>query len=396
MKILIHDFAGHAFQVALSRELANRGHEVTHAYFAEDPGPKGAMHDYQSAQGSVEMRALSVGRPYFKGKFLHRLLLDLYYRGVLARAIRAGDFDIVLSSNTPTWIQGHALSVSKQSGASFIYWCQDFYSIAVGAVFRRRLGWLGALPEKCLLTWDKRQICKSDHVINITPAFTDLMRGWCDGDRVSQINNWAAIEDIPVQEADDLWLQENGIPRDCPRVIYSGTLGLKHNPELIIRAAEANPDAIFVVVASGVGVQALEATMLRNLIVLPLQSIETLPSVLASADILIAMIEPDAGRFSVPSKVLSYLCAGKPIVMSAPRENLAAQIINDASAGAIVAPEDAEAFQSEVKRLLRDQETRNVMGRSGRRYAEAHFEISEIADRFETIFESVISKSERA
>jgi glycosyltransferase involved in cell wall biosynthesis len=160
---------------------------------------------------------------------------------------------------------------------------------------------------------------------------------------------------------------------------------------LIIRAAEANPDAIFVVVASGVGVQALEATILRNLIVLPLQSIETLPGVLASADILIAMIEPDAGRFSVPSKVLSYLCAGKPIVMSAPRENLAAQIINDASAGAIVAPEDAEAFQSEVKRLLRDQETRNLMGRSGRRYAEEHFDISEIADRFEGIFDSLRS-----
>ena len=40
MKILIHDFAGHPFQMTLSRELANRGHDITHAYFAGDTGPK--------------------------------------------------------------------------------------------------------------------------------------------------------------------------------------------------------------------------------------------------------------------------------------------------------------------------------------------------------------------
>ena len=105
MKILIHDFAGHPFQVALSRELANRGHVVTHAYFAEDPGPKGDMQNYRSDTGAVYMRPLSVGRQYSKGNFFSRLLLDLRYRCVLAGAIQAETFDIVLSSNTPTWVQ---------------------------------------------------------------------------------------------------------------------------------------------------------------------------------------------------------------------------------------------------------------------------------------------------
>jgi len=31
MRLLIHDYAGHPFQVQLSRELARRGHSVTHA-----------------------------------------------------------------------------------------------------------------------------------------------------------------------------------------------------------------------------------------------------------------------------------------------------------------------------------------------------------------------------
>lgn len=389
MKILIHDFAGHPFQVALSRELADRGHEVTHAFFAEDPGPKGAMRDYRSGNGSVHMRPLSVGRPYVKGNFIRRLLLDLRYRGVLADTIRENEFDIVLSSNTPTWIQGRALAVAHQTGASFIYWCQDFYSIAVGSIFKKKLGALGYLIGRCLFIWDKRQIINSDHIINITSTFTEFMQEWCDTDKVSQINNWGALAEIPVQLADTSWLQKNGIPIDRPRVVYSGTLGLKHSPELIIEAAKANPEATFVVVASGVGVGALQVAAISNLMVLPLQPIEVFPNVLASADVLIAMIEPDAGQFSVPSKVLSYLCAGRPIVMSAPAQNLAAQIVSDASAGTIVSPDDPTAFSIEVKDLLLDLERREAMGLAGRAYAEENFEIRKIADRFEELFKSL-------
>jgi len=393
LKILIHDFAGHPFQVALSRELADRGHTVMHAYFAEDPGPKGAMRDYHSDTGTVLMRPLSVGRPYPKGNFYRRLLLDLRYRRVLADAIREEAFDIVLSSNTPTWVQGRALAVSQNTGASFVYWCQDFYSIAVGSIFRKKLGWLGGFIEKCLFMWDKRQIRKSSHVINITPAFSDLMREWCETDKISEIKNWGALSEIPTKQADILWLREHGIPLDRPRVVYSGTLGLKHNPDLIVRAAKASPEATFLVVASGMGVSALNTAEAPNLIVLPLQPIEVLPSVLASADVLIAMIEPDAGQFSVPSKILSYLCAGKPVVMSAPQNNLAAKTIDEASAGVVVPPEDSEAFISEVKQLLSDDYRRDAMGRAGRTYAEENFDISKITDRFETIFRKISSKN---
>ena len=396
MKILIHDFAGHPFQVALSRELANRGHVVTHAYFAEDPGPKGDMQNYRSNSGAVYMRPLSVGRQYSKGNFLSRLLLDLRYRSVLAGAIQAEAFDIVLSSNTPTWVQGHALSASHQTGASFIYWCQDFYSIAVGSIFRKKLGRLGGLIEKCLFMWDKPQIRKSDHVINITPAFTDLMREWCNIENISEIRNWGALAEIPIQKADSTWLQEHAIPLDRPRVLYSGTLGLKHNPELIIKAAQATPEATFVVVASGIGVSALDTSATPNLIVLPLQPIEAFPSVLASADVLIAMIESDAGGFSVPSKILSYLCAGRPIVMSAPENNLASQTICEASAGVVVPPDDSQAFVDEVKHLLSDVDRRDAMGRAGRQYAEKHFDIGKVADRFEAIFHEISSKNARS
>ena len=32
MRILVHDYSGHPFQVQLSRELSRRGHDVTHSF----------------------------------------------------------------------------------------------------------------------------------------------------------------------------------------------------------------------------------------------------------------------------------------------------------------------------------------------------------------------------
>ena len=46
MDIVMHDYAGHPFQVQLSRELAYRGHHVRHQYCTS----------YTTGRGAVERR----------------------------------------------------------------------------------------------------------------------------------------------------------------------------------------------------------------------------------------------------------------------------------------------------------------------------------------------------
>jgi hypothetical protein len=43
MRILVHDYAGHPFQAQLSRELARRGHVVSHAFRAKPGGRSGSL-----------------------------------------------------------------------------------------------------------------------------------------------------------------------------------------------------------------------------------------------------------------------------------------------------------------------------------------------------------------
>lgn len=182
--------------------------------------------------------------------------------------------------------------------------------------------------------------------------------------------------------------------RGHPVVLYSGTLGLKHDPAILaLISAElrtSHPDAKVVVVSEGKGREWLEAwkreQVADNLVLLDFQPYEDLPLVMASADILVAILEPDASRFSVPSKVLTYLCAKRAVVGVLPPDNAVAEILSTHGAGRVVDPARRDQVAAEVAELLNEEAVCRGMGRAGRRYAERTFSPERAADRFVEVF----------
>ena len=144
-----------------------------------------------------------------------------------------------------------------------------------------------------------------------------------------------------------------------------------------------------VVLSEGLGADWLAESVARdglaNLMLLPFQPYDALPSVLASADVVLTILEPKAGIFSVPSKVLTYHCAGRPLLAAVPHENLAARIIERNGSGIVVSPTDPNGFVQAAETLLADDELRRRMSAAARRYAEQTFDIARIGDAFESI-----------
>jgi colanic acid biosynthesis glycosyl transferase WcaI len=87
----------------------------------------------------------------------------------------------------------------------------------------------------------------------------------------------------------------------------------------------------------------------------------------------------------VPSKVLSYLCAGRALLAAVPTDNLAAEVVRKSGGGVLVEPGDEAELVAGATRLLADEGLRVEAGSRARRYAEEHFDIATIADRFEAI-----------
>jgi colanic acid biosynthesis glycosyl transferase WcaI len=132
-------------------------------------------------------------------------------------------------------------------------------------------------------------------------------------------------------------------------------------------------------------VEQATAEGLRSLRRMSFQPFEVLPDVLGSADVLLAILDAEAGVFAVPSKVLSYFCAGRPVLLAVPGENLASKMVVEVGAGLVVEPGDVDGFCSAARRLIESPQLRCQLGQAGRRYAETHFDIRRIGDQFETL-----------
>ena len=112
---------------------------VTHAYFAGDAGPKGRLSCGDDDVGVLSFLPIGAGIDYSKTNFIQRRKGDLHYGRELVEALGNLDPDLVLSGNTPTEAQEFLVSACQTNGIAFVYWCQDFYSIAASQILKKNL-----------------------------------------------------------------------------------------------------------------------------------------------------------------------------------------------------------------------------------------------------------------
>ncbi|MCZ8121860.1 MAG: glycosyltransferase family 4 protein [Tagaea sp.] len=386
MRILVHDYPGHAFPVQLSRALAHRGHAVRHLCFKEFQAPKGPIERRMDDPAGFELGFLDLGEAFAKHSFAKRWVQERRL-GALARAdIARWRPDIVLAGNAPLDVQAGSLAGARDVGAGFVYWLQDLVGVAIRKILSKRMPVLGDAIGLYYEAMERRLLRAADAVVAITDDFAPMLRGWGVAN-IHTVENWAAREEIAVAPRDNAFARAHGLV-GVTTFVYSGTLGMKHDPSLLRDLAVARPEARVLVISEGPGAAWLAAANLPNLAVLPFQPFEKLGETLASADVLVAVLESDAGIFSVPSKVLTYLCAGRPILAAIPPENLAARLIGRENAGFAVAPADRAGFLAAAKTLAENPDLRAAQGAKALDYARRTFDIAAIAGRFAAILES--------
>ena len=385
MRCLIHDFAGHPFQVQLSRELASRGHHVTHAFPTGLPGPKGRLQRSDSDPDRLRICPIPLSGGFRKYSPSRRFVTQRKYARDLKTLISEHKPDVVLSGNTPIDVQSELLWYCRRNNIGFVHWVQDVYCHAIEFFLRRKFkGFAGpmSLPFRNL---EKLVVSQSSSTVVIAPAFRTLLMEWgIPASKIRILENWAPLDEVPLFPRHNAWAAEHGL-QDKPVFLYSGTLGLKHRPDLLYDIAKALVnDCKVVVISEGVGRDFLQKMPpLDNLLLLDFQPYHRLPEVLASADVLLATLEADAGQFAVPSKILTYLCAGRPLLLAAPQANLAASVVQRSRSGMAVEPDDTAAWLESATKLCFNAGLRAELARNARHYAEETFDIKKIGSAFE-------------
>jgi colanic acid biosynthesis glycosyl transferase WcaI len=392
VRIHVHDFSGHPFQVELSRALAHRDHEVRHTYSSEYVTGHGRLSVEPGDPDTFSVGAVSTGLSFDKYRAAARLRFEVAYGRSLIREIEQHGPDVALICNVPLLAMTRVARHLRRR-VPLVFWHQDVYSLAMSDAVNQALPKALARPASRLLQGAERRVLRSSRaVVAIADTFQEQYDDWGLAlPDVSVIPNWAPVSEITPRERENPWAS-HWPSQVATRVLYAGTLGRKHNPLLLLDLLRAlrdrGVDAGLVVVSEGPGADAVASAAGEDptVRVLPFQPAESLPDVLGSGDVLLALLEPDASRFSVPSKVASYLAAGRPVVLLGPATNPVAADVQRAG-GVVAAPdrEGAEAAADWVAKTVADPQRAQEAGRSARAFAEQRYEISQVVKVFETV-----------
>lgn len=395
MRLLVFDFSGHPFQAQLSRELSRRGQDVTHAWCDAYVSGHGRL---EAGPGeTVRFSPVSTGRTIAKSSYAKRSLQEVRLGLDLLGFVRRARPDVVLVANTPIPMMVMLAAMLWLRRTPWVLWHQDVQAVAVARLAGTKLSPIFAVLAR-VLEWGERWASRrAASIVVITEAFRGVHVQWGTADKVTVIPNWAPLDEISPRPRDNDWARAHDLV-DEPTLLYAGTLGLKHDPELLVSLAASvralGTPVRLVVVNEGPAEPVVVAAASRldvPLTLLPFQLYADLPEVLASGDVLVVLLEQDAGEFSVPSKTLSYLAAGRPVLGLMPPENLAASLVE--RAGGFIAPPVRTSLPAAgqwADQLLRDPARQSQLGVESRQLAEKEFALEGCADAFETVLTSVV------
>jgi colanic acid biosynthesis glycosyl transferase WcaI len=197
---------------------------------------------------------------------------------------------------------------------------------------------------------------------------------------VRVIPSWADGTAIhPRPKAENPFALEHGT-HDRLTVLYSGNMGLAHDLETVLAAADAlrhDPRFFFLFIGDGGKrtrlVEIAAAKQLPNVKFLPYQPVERLPLSLTCADLSVVTMEPAAEGLIIPSKIYGSLAAGQAILGLVGEHTEVADIIRAHACGVRIAPGDVAALVAALRWLADEPESLTAMQRRARECFEQHF-----------------------
>jgi colanic acid biosynthesis glycosyl transferase WcaI len=217
-----------------------------------------------------------------------------------------------------------------------------------------------------------------DHVVIASGRFRRRLHqaGVHDG-RITQLANWSRWARTEVAPDSSL-RAELGASNGDFLVVHTGNIGEKQDLGNVVEAAALLPVGFHVaIVGDGQARRSVEDLAMRRpgrVTFLGLQSEDRYETVLASADALLLNQREDILDSVIPSKLVAYMAAGKPVIAAVHHDSVAAELVRGAECGVVVPAGDPVALAKAIEELRRDRKRNQGLGAAGRRYVTKHFD----------------------
>jgi len=388
------------FTTGLCEHLAANGNEVTvvtaFPYYPEWrvwDGYRGSLYRKESIHG-VTVHRVAHYVPRKPSRLIERLAYDISFTvNCFVAALFTGRCDIIYCSCPPPTVAFAAYLLGLIKGAGYVMKLTDLASDAALATGIMKPGFAIRLAR----IFEAFSFRKAQAVICLCQGFIDrLKERGIQEEKLRLISDWGDTENLrPGAEGSAFRLATQLSPEQF-LVFHTGNMGKKQKLMNVVSAAEASrsePDLKWIIVGQGEEKDQLQEGISRrrltNIMLLPLQPAESLPEMYSSADLLLLNQAAAVEDAVIPSKLLTYMGAGRAVVAAVSEKSEAARQIRRANCGVVVPPENPQALAEAVLALRKDAGLRQKLGANARTFAEIHFTKAGVLDRYDEFFRSL-------
>lgn len=335
----------------------------------------------------IRIRTFGVkqSNPFFRGIGQLIIALSLFALG-LSQLRKRTDFILVYSP--PLFVGLVALALRLFSGSKVIVNVQD--------LFPQSAIDLGLLHQPWLIRgfeYLESYLYRHSDVITVHSEGNrdHVLRRGGDSAKTVIVPNYVDTNLLIPGNRENEFRKMYLISPDSFIVSFAGIFGYSQDIDTIIESAkllQRDSHIMFYIVGDGVENDRLrkKAEGLSNVVFLPMQPKDRYMELLHASDVCLVTLRKEVKTPTVPSKILSIMAAGRPLIAGLPLDGDAPRIIKEAECGICVEPENAEQLAGAIEHMYALGESAGEFGRNGREYVLAHFSLEICTQIYEKIF----------
>jgi len=283
--------------------------------------------------GGVQIRRVRLLRERKQFRHVRGMSYLWFVLGAVLHVLRHPQYDLIVANTHPPVLMGAALRLIKRlTGIPYLLHCQDIHPESAVLAGQLQNGWLA----RRLLNADTRSCRAARAIVTLSEDMREQLAGRTayGAKNVHVINNFAldlysAPASLPALFQDDA---------ERPfRVLFAGNMGFFQNLDRLLAAARRLQDERqiqFIFMGAGAARSRLidKAGDLigRTVFFEPFQPVETAFACMQRSDLGVVSLAAGVYRVAYPSKTMTYLAAGCPVLVLAERNsNLAEEIITN-------------------------------------------------------------------
>jgi colanic acid biosynthesis glycosyl transferase WcaI len=363
-----------AFTTCRAEYLAHAGHDVTvcttFPYYPDwkvAPEYRGRFFSSQVRNGVRILRSYAY-IPSTVRAFKRVLHEASFVAASFLRSLFVRRPDLLLVVSPPLGLAASAIFLSKMWRIPYVFDVEDLQPDAAAT-----LGMLPAWAIRAMYGLESAAYRHSSLVSTITTSMRHrIIEKGVPSRKVVLFEPRIDESLTDINRAEGLLFRKSYGLGDRFIVSHSGNMGEKQGLDVIVNTAALCRDVDslqFLIVGTGAVRQQLERRAadleLRNLRFLPLLETEEFRGLLSATDIALVTQRKNVSDIVFPSKVVTYLGAGKSVVGSVITDSEVARTISDSGAGVVVEPENPGALRHALYTMKNDNlEERNRLARS--------------------------------